>query len=55
MPSYQKSAYSLLGQIPNPLSNTPGKENFKQVRENCGCSSSNTQELRNSKKKPNKS
>ena len=50
MLSYQKSAYSSLQQMPNPLSNTLGKEKFKQVRENCGCSSS-TQKLLYDKKK----
>ena len=49
MLSYQNSAYSSLQQMPNPLSNTPGKEKFKQVRENCGCSSS-TQKLLYDKK-----
>ena len=38
MPSYQKSAYSLLDKYLIIIKN-PGKEKFKQVRENCGCSS----------------
>ena len=55
MLSYQKSVYSSLQQMPNPLSNTPDKEKFKQVRENCGCSNSSTQKLLYDKKKNNKS
>lgn len=51
MLSYQKSAYSSLQQMPNPLSNTPGKEKFKQVRENCGCSSSTQQSTDKKKQK----